>query len=300
MIVTTIGSRTTNYSMEEAKDMNLSEYIRGKRCTMEITDEMFAHTRDLFEKAGVQEVTYPQYTKFAVINTPNQTTEKEMTFVMDGFYAGRINKDEIKGFFLEYAHSMQARNESKILNLYESFLNISYERAVKACFDEGNAIAKKEGVDTNKAIYYDADYYYQAEEIHEFLKEITEEYAAKYGVEIDIEQRESDFDKNPNYLTGYPSFNSKWNFTAHNVCGYARFPELDTVPPKGFSFFYQQRDKMLMIAGNEWSEKMDTSSYPRGASRYPHLSDLLYVDSQREEYWSQYNDFMKNIIIARQ
>lgn len=48
--------------------------------------------------------------------------------------------------------------------------------------------------------------------MHEFLKEITEEYAAKYGVEIDIEKRESEFDKNPNYLTGYPSFNSKWNF----------------------------------------------------------------------------------------
>lgn len=55
-----------------------------------------------------------------------------------------------------------------------------------------------------------------------------------------------------------------------------------------------------MIGGNGWSEKMDTSSHPRGASRYPHLSDLLYVDSQREEYWSQYNDFMKKIMIARQ
>ncbi|MBP3475427.1 MAG: hypothetical protein J6K48_03800 [Lachnospiraceae bacterium] len=300
MIVTSIGSGAACYSMDEAKDMNLSEYIRGKRCTMEITDEMFAHTRDLFEKAGVQEVTYPQYTKFAVIDTPSQAIEKEMAFVMDGFYTGRISEDEIKGFFLEYAHSMQARNESKILNLYESFLNISYERAVKGCFDEGKDIAEKEGVDTNKAIYYDADYYYQAEEIHEFLKEITEEYAAKYGVEIDIEKRESGFDKNPNYLTGYPSFNSKWNFSAHNVCGYARLPELDAVPPKGFTFFYKQRDRMLMVGGNGWSEKMDTSSSPRGANRYPRLSDLLYVDSQREEYWSQYNDFMKKIIIARQ
>ncbi|MCM1305282.1 MAG: hypothetical protein NC306_14430, partial [Butyrivibrio sp.] len=214
MIVTSIGSGAACYSMDEAKDMNLLEYIRGKRCTMEITEEMFAHTRDLFEKAGVKEVTYPQYTKFAVINTPSQGTKKEMAFVMDGFYAGRISKDEIKGFFLEYAHSMQARNESKILNLYESFLNISYERAVKACFDEGEDVARKEGVDANKAIYYDADYYYQAEEIHEFLKEITEEYAAKYGVEIDIEQRKSEFDKNPNYLTGQPDFNDKWNFMA--------------------------------------------------------------------------------------
>lgn len=299
MIVTTIGSSTARYSMEEAKDTNLSEYIRGKRCTIEITDEMIAHTRDLFKKAGVKEVTYPQYTKFAVIDTPCKTTEKEMAFVMKGYYAGRISKDEIKGFFLEYAHSMQARNGSKILNLYESFLNVSYEQAVKACFDEGKDIAKKEGVDTNKAIYYDADYYYQAEEIHEFLKEITEEYAAKYGVEIDIEKRESEFDKNPNYLTGYPSFNSKWNFTAHNVCGYARLPEIDAVPPKGFSFFYRQRDKMLMISGNEWTVKMDTSSYPSGVNRYPRLSDFLSVDSQREEYWSQYNDFLGKIIIAR-
>ena len=300
MKATLIGPGASCYSMEEAKGMNLSEYIRGKRRTMEITDEMVAHTRDLFEKAGVQEVIYPQYTKFAVIDTPSQSTEKEMAFIMDGFYAGRISEDEIKGFFLEYAHSMQARNESKILNLYESFLNVSYERAVKACFDEGKDIAGKEGIDINKAIYYDADYYYQSEEIHEFLKEITEEYAAKYGVEIDIDKRESEFDKNPNYLTGYPSFNSKWNFSAHNVCGYARLPELDAVPPKGFSFFYKQRDRILMIGGNGWSEKMDTSSPLRGANRYPRLSDLLYVDSQREEYWSQYNDFMKKIIIARQ
>ena len=84
MIVTSIGPGAACYSMDEAKDMNLSEYIRGKRCTMEITDEMFAHTRDLFEKAGVKEVTYPQYTKFAVIDTPCQSTKKEMAFVMEG------------------------------------------------------------------------------------------------------------------------------------------------------------------------------------------------------------------------
>lgn len=299
MTITTTRFGADYYSMDEAKGMSLSEYIRGKRYTVEITDEMLAHTRDLFEKVGIKKVTYPQYTKFAVIDTPCQATEKEMAFVMDGFYAGTISKDEIKGFFLEYAHSMQARDESKILNLYESFLNISYERAVKTCFDEGKNIAEKEGVDANKAIYYDADYYYQAEEIHEFLKEITEEYAEKYGVEIDIEKRESGFDQNPNYLTGYPSFHSKWNFSAHNVCGYARIPELDAVPPKGFSFFYKQRDRMLMIGGNGWSEKMDISLSQKGANRYPHLSDLLYVDSQREEYWPQYNNFMKNIIIAR-
>lgn len=101
--------------------------------------------------------------------------------------------------------------------MYETFLDVNYAEAVTACFDRGKAIAAEEGTDTDHIVYYDAEYYHRAEEIHDLLKEAAKEYGEKYGVEADAAKRDGNF--KGDYLTGKPDFNAKWNFRAANITG---------------------------------------------------------------------------------
>ncbi|MDE7428698.1 MAG: hypothetical protein K2N00_05425 [Lachnospiraceae bacterium] len=87
----------------------LADRIRGNRPTFQCTEEMAKRTMDVFERSGCEKVTYPQYTKFAVINSPVASEREEMREVMEGYYNGEISKDEIKGFFMEYCSVMYAR-----------------------------------------------------------------------------------------------------------------------------------------------------------------------------------------------
>ena len=77
---------------------------------------------------------------------------------------------------MEYCGIQYARDEEAVLNVYEAFLDANYSAAVKKCFAQGYDIAAKEGVSTDNMVYYDADYYYQSEEIHDLLKEAAAEY----------------------------------------------------------------------------------------------------------------------------
>lgn len=288
------------------ENSSLADRIRGNRPTFQCTEEMAKRTMDVFERSGCEKVTYPQYTKFAVINSPVASEREEMREVMEGYYNGEISKDEIKGFFMEYCSVMYARDEETVLNVYEAFLDANYSAAVKKCFAHGYDIAAKEGVSTDNMIYYDADYYYQSEEIHDLLKEAVAEYGAKYGREIDATKRDDGFKRD--YLTGTPNFNDKWNFMATNMMSSGRLMDQNAVPPKDFSFFYKQgadlgKNSLLIIGGKDWSEKVDvpfkTPAGGKNTERYFYLSDLYKVSREKEEYYEEYNKFLNKLIITR-
>ena len=284
-----------------------ADKIREKRKTFSCTEEMAKRTMDVFERSGCEKVTYPQYTKFAVINSPIASEREEMREVMEGYYNGEISKDDIKDFFMEYCSVMYARDEESVLNVYEDFLNENYSVAVQMCFDKGKDIATKEGVSTDNMVYYDADYYYQAEEIHDLLKEAAEEYGAKYGIEIDTTKREDGFKRD--YLTGTPNFNDKWNYMATNMMSSGRLMDQNAIPPKDFTFFYKQgtdigtKNSLLIIGGKDWSEKVDVPfKIPVGGKnteRYFYLSDLYKVSREKEEYYEEYNKFLNKLIVTR-
>ncbi len=289
------------------ENSSLADRIRGNRPTFQCTEEMAKRTMDAFERSGCEKVTYPQYTKFAVIDTPTSSIKKEMREVMAGYYNGEISKDEIKGFFMEYCSSMYARNENTILNVYETFLDENYAEAVRACFDKGETIAAKEGTGTDRMVYYDAEYYYRSEEIHDLLKEAAKEYGEKYGVEVDASKRDENF--KGDYLTGKPDFNDKWNFMATNIMGSGRLMDQKAVPPKDFTFFYKQgtdigtKNSLLIIGGKDWSEKADVPfKIPMGGKnteRYFYLSDLYKVNREKEENYEEYNKFLNKLIVTR-
>lgn len=289
------------------ENSSLADRIRGSRKTYQCTEEMAKRTQDIFEKSGCEKVTYPQYTKFAVIDTPTADLKKEMSEVMAGYYDGKISKEEIKGFFMEYCSVMYARDENTILNVYETFLDVSYKEAVTACFDKGKAIAAEEGTDTDGMVYYDAEYYYRAEEVHDLLKEAAKEYGNKYGVEAEATKRDENF--KGDYLTGKPDFNDKWNFRAANISGVGRMMDIKAAPPEGFSFFYHlgehmgTKDSLLIIRGKDWQERFNVPfeipTAGRKRSDYFYLADLCKISSEREGNYKQYNNFLNKLVINR-
>lgn len=289
------------------ENSSLADRIRGNRPTFQCTEEMAKRTMDVFERSGCEKVTYLQYTKFAVINRPVASQREEMREVMEGYYNGEISKDDIKDFFMEYCSVMYARDEESVLNVYEDFLNENYFVAVQKCFAQGKDIAAKEGVSTDNMVYFDADYYYLSEEIHDLLKEAAKEYGAKYGIEVDAAKRDAGFKRD--YVTGTPNFNDKWNFMATNMMSSGRLMDQNAVPPKDFSFFYKQgtdigtKNSLLFIGGKDWSEKVDVPfKMPAGGKnteRYFYLSDLYKVSREKKVNYQEYNKFLNKLIVTR-
>ncbi len=288
------------------ENSSLADRIRGSRRTFQCTEEMVKRTQDIFEKSGCEKVTYPQYTKFAVIDTPAASMKEEMREVMTGFYNGEISKEEIKDFFMEYCSSLYARDENTILNVYESFLDENCWAAIDTCLQKGKDIAEREGKAGQKCVYYNADYYYKSEEIHELLKEAAKEYGEKYGAEVDASKRDENFQQD--YLTGTPNFNDKWNWMAVHMPKVGRLMDISSVPPEGFSFFYAEGEHMgtegslLIISGNDWTEKVDVPfEIPMAGKErkdYFYLSDLYRVnDKQGNSKW--YNSFLDKLVINR-
>lgn len=247
-----------------------------------------------------------KYTGGITSDMPSDPTKKKMEELMEGYYAGQISKEEIKEAFEKWAN-FSCRSENRILNVYECLLEKNYLCAVDACLAEGKEIARKEGNGNRKVVYYNADYYYKAEEIHELLKETAKEFAAKHGLDVDVEGREKNVQGE--YFTGGLSFNAKWRFFAKNMIGRATIIDMDAVPPEGFSFFYQEGTNMatvggvLIIGGNGWSEKVDVPfeipTAGKIAANYFYLSDLFQANDKQNEDAQKVNSFLNHLVIAR-
>lgn len=290
------------------EESSYADQIRGKRKVVERpTEEGLKRTRDIFERSGCKELRYPAYTKLAVIDWPVQSERAEMREVMEGYYAGKVGMEDIKGFFAEYCSTLYARGEKAILNVYETFLDASYSAAVAACFEKGKEIAGKEGKDFEHMVYYDAEYYYKAEEAHAALQEAAKEYGAKYGVEVEAAKREEDFQRI--YPTGKPDFHDKWDYMARCVYYAGGIVDKTAVPPRDFSCFFKRgedngkKESILIISGKNWSARMDVPfKDPSAGSKgtdYFYLADLLRVDGGKEENYKWYNDFLNKIYINR-
>lgn len=282
-----------------------ADKIRSKRETIDMSKALSAEqTRDVFERSGCSRIIPGTYTKFNVISWPAVNNKAEMKEVMAGYYKGEISTEDIKEFFME--HCVNRRDETMILNVYECFLDISYDQAVRACFKEGEKYAG--GTEMGNVLYYDADYYYMAEEVHKALQEAAKEYGEKFGLEIDASKRDEDFQWGA-YATGKPNFNDKWNYMAASMCCVGRMMDNDAVPPEGFSFFYELgEDNMgvgnstLIVNGNGWSEKMtvpyEVPTAGKKCHDYFYLADLLHVSSDKENAkW--YNEFLNKLVINR-
>ncbi len=148
--------------------------------------------------------------------------QKEIAGYMQSYYAGEAGKEDIENYFNECCTSMrvylsQTRrttgtdekdNAQIISQVYEMFAKENQRMANHANYQEGLKV--NVGVSQTAGwCYYNSDYYYQCEETHQFLKDITQKMAEKWSIPtIDTEDIEK---KSKLTLDGGFDFNSGWN-----------------------------------------------------------------------------------------
>lgn len=302
---------SSDYSQKMVADeKSYADSIRDKRRKLEVDEATQKFSRDFFENSeNIQKVHYATYEKFEPIRNVAQPDIEEMKMVLDGYYTDKLSKDEVIEFFTEYCtRAGRGRDEAYLLNVYESFLNQNYERAVKYCFDKGTKIAAEQGVNPEEIAYYDSNIYYQAEEIHDLLKQTVKEIGATYGIDVDIEGREQNF--TGTYITGTPNFNDKWDYMANFYYGTSQMLHMDTVPPKNFSFFYSKRENLetrdsnLTINGEKWTTKINIpykipATGRIGTTDYFNLASLLSITKEQTSNYKEINEFLKKFVVKR-
>lgn len=207
----------------------------------------------------------------------------ETSSIMGSYYNGEINKEELKqkieDYIEEYTGGLKnpqtpyAKNYVKdsLSTLYEYFSRANVRCAVNKNNEEAASYWTDNGVKSKDmdsytklsgTVYYNAEYYYQSEEMQDFFKDIFDETADTYDVgSIDYEMIE----KNTRFtLDGGLSFNGVWNWSHWQTNHYWLDAEKshsiidnDFVPPKDFVYAYadhiskDQMDGILKYAKSD-------------------------------------------------
>ncbi len=175
----------------------------------------------------------------------------ETAEVMKDYYDGKLQKDEVKEIFKEYCYHavgkpsdtntvyQQKRATQALAELYEFFSRANTRAANSLNSQEAKELLEGSGVSASGYVYYNADYYWQCEEMQEMFREVADELANEYGAEaVDYEYVE----KNTKFvLDGGITYNGVWNATAEQNnytgnMGSVGIVDKDAAPPKGFLY----------------------------------------------------------------
>lgn len=175
----------------------------------------------------------------------------ETAEVMKDYYGGKLQKDEVKEIFKEYCYHaigkpsdtdniyQQKRATQALSELYEFFSRANTRAANNLNSQEAKALLEENGVLASGYVYYNADYYWQCEEMQEMFREAADELAHEYGAEtVDYKSVE----KNTKFtLDGGITYNGVWNAIAaqNNYTGNMGsegITDKDAAPPKGFLY----------------------------------------------------------------
>lgn len=175
----------------------------------------------------------------------------ETAEVMKDYYNGKLQKDEVKEIFKEYCYHavgkpsdtnnvyQQKKATQALAELYEFFGRANTRAANHLNSQEARELLEGSGVSASGYVYYNADYYWQCEEMQEMFREAADELANEYGAEtVDYEYVE----KNTKFaLDGGITYNGVWNATAERNnytgnMGSVGIVDKDAAPPEGFLY----------------------------------------------------------------
>ena len=248
--------------------------------------------------------------------------QKDIADCMRQYYAGKISDDDVKNFFKECCSSMRVYhsqlrhttgmneedNMQIVSEIYEMFAKENQRAARNANYEEGLEINRQYGADKRQDdwCYYSADYYYQCESTHDFLRGAAADMAAEWELPaIDTDEIE----RNSKYtLDGGFDFNSGWNFTYRNQVGRSSMADESSVPPKDFKFFYKEGmypdtsiDKGLLrvwIGNKEYTRKVPFEISRTGLKgQIFNAGDLLKNALSNAESYREYGKFLSNFSI---
>ena len=247
--------------------------------------------------------------------------EKIKQKLKDYYLNQTVTKDELKEYFKDCCKDMRVvlaqerkttglnvdDNIQIILDTYEQFRMSNSVMAKVACNEEGKKIAKENGWnegDDQDWIYYNADFYYESEELRALFKEAAQELADEWGCgEIDTSTRDSD-----KLLSCSSSFNEAWKQESEYGARICSMLDVSKQPPQNFYFFFRESieesgDVGVVLAGiaekTEISKKLIFSIYDETQKQLPqfyHLAELLRDDIS-EDTDSLFKNYLSNFDI---
>ncbi|MDE6687090.1 MAG: hypothetical protein K2K17_07230 [Lachnospiraceae bacterium] len=226
--------------------------------------DTFKPTKDSFEKMAEQTVIVCDcYTNYQITthmpesvfsDSFGYTMQHDIADRMEDYYAGKMSDDELKQYFNDCCSDMRIYRAQKhqtsgnveednmqiVSQIYEIFAKENARAASNANYNEGTQVNASYGnkYRNDDWVYYNTDYYYQCEEVKDFLGAAANAVAEKWGIgAVDTQEIE----KNSKFtLDGGFDFNSVWNFTYRNQVGRASIADEAVEPPKDFKFFYKE------------------------------------------------------------
>ena len=287
--------------------------------------DTFKPTKDSFEKMAEQAVAVCDcYTNYQITtNMPESVFSDSFGYAMqhdiadrmEDYYAGKMSDDELKQYFNDCCSDMRIYraqqhqtsgnvdddNMQIVSQIYEIFAKENARAASNANYNEGAEVNASYGNNyrNDDWAYYNADYYYQCEEVKDFLGAVANEVAEKWGIgAVDPQEIE----KNSKFtLDGGFDFNSVWNFTYRNQVGRASIADEAVEPPRDLIFFYNEHvdntAKMEMWMGGQ-KKSIDVPFY---ITRDSLKGQLYNADELMKDFYGktdrakEYSGFMKQL-----
>lgn len=180
----------------------------------------------------------------------------QLADAFENYYRGQIDKATLERTFSDIVADLRTSYIDKgydekefmrqlIEDVYTNARLYNIRGAGSASWYDGLSIAAEHnGHNDNTAdwIYYDADYYYQSEEMKGTLQEFARKQAVKYGVDppsLDLSTEYPDGDIRKGI---YNSYTTNLNRRAREVGGFGNIIDETIPPPKGLRFFYKANE----------------------------------------------------------
>lgn len=224
-----------NISESEKRD----EYIQTKQSengylnyTRDTVKNVWKEEEGIYIDNWMSELNYVYMTNYY-----QQTDTKEKTISLI-----EETCKEVLEFFADKegikVETMNVEDKKNILSLY--YFEAKRENIIAAanvCVDQKSIYASQYGNPNDwRCIYYDSSYYYECQEMEQEIQKTILNIAQENGIEeMDFEQIAKSYSKH--HYAGI-NFNYEWNVHAQATCTISMIAE-DMVPPKDFSFFYQ-------------------------------------------------------------
>ncbi|MBD5457132.1 MAG: hypothetical protein HDR27_01000 [Lachnospiraceae bacterium] len=227
----------TVYHARDCVQLDLDSY------TVPIGSDTYEELRDQIKTQWKNNLSFPGNNMFG------ETYE-----VMDDYYSGKLSRDEVKNIFKEYFyHSMGSSSVSgtglndsyvkqlakgRLEGLYEYFSRANTRNACARNQQEGKALMESNGLSWSGTYYYNADWYWQCEDMQELFRETANELADEYGAEhVDFQYVE---EHTRFTLDGGITYNGVWDSMEwqinHDRAIGGSMIDKNMEPPRGFVY----------------------------------------------------------------
>lgn len=290
-----------------------------KRAGFETKEEALqaaSRQRDSYEYVGIQSYERcEQYNNLGIQLVKSGTVKlslsselkNDMLAFLEEYYEGKHTDEELEQQYISYCEQAGTSGKTRLLDVYENFVNMSRYAANNVCTRKGYEITAGYGkVEDHDAVYYHADYYYDFEKVKEIARSTSEKIAEEmHWGSLEFEERESSTIFN---LDGAFNFNGKWAWNAENLINRCTMINSDLVPPEGFEFYYKERKYkdsevgvMLLGTKNGYKEITVPFEAPKaGVEGYVqkfNAGELFRFTENDTDQYEEYNNFLKNFDI---